>query len=132
MKRLSKAQQTTHETISAKLSGAREDLKGAVATFNDKVAALFAEIVQPEVDAFNAAQTEANEFLQEVHEEMESFYEERSDKWKEGDAGSAYEDWKSSWEMEIEELELEEPPTYDEPEVNGVDEFEGLALECES
>jgi hypothetical protein len=132
MKKLSKAQQTTHETISAKLSGSREDLKGAVSTFNDKVAALFAEIVQPEVDAFNAAATESNEFLQEVHEEMDSFYEDRSDKWKEGDAGSAYEDWKSSWEMEIGEVELEEPAAYDEPEMDGVDEFEELALEADS
>ena len=132
MKKLSKEQCKQHAAISAALSSAQEDIKSAVEIYNEKVKALFAEILQPEVDAFNKAKDDATTFLQEIHGEQESFYDERSEKWQEGDAGSSYQDWMGTWELEIEELELEEPTPFEEPTLDGVDEFEGLSLEVDS
>ena len=45
------------------------------------------------MQAFNDALAAAREFTEEIHSEMETFYNEKSDKWQEGDAGSAYQSW---------------------------------------
>jgi hypothetical protein len=43
---------------------------------------------------------------------METYYDERSEKWQETDAGSSYQDWKSQFEAldidQLEQLELDD------------------------
>lgn len=132
MKKLSKSQQVKHGEIVSLLTTARDDLVNAVSNFNEKVEALYAEIVAPKVAEVNSAAEQANEFVQEIHGEQEEYASDRSEKWTDSDAGSAYSDWMTEWEVEIETIELEEPTPYEEPTLDGLDEFEQLAMEVSS
>lgn len=131
MKRLSKIQLKRHEELSGKLSSAKEDLDDAITSFNEKVELLHNDLLQSKVDAFNEAIRQANEFTEEIHSEQEDYESERSDNWRDGDAGSAYQDWMSQWEMELEELELEPPTPFDEVEIE-TDNFANLDTEVSS
>lgn len=130
MKKLTKKQQVRHEELSAKLTTAKEGLSAAILDFNEGVQKLHADMA-PKVEAVNVAISEANTFAQEIHDEQESYYDAKSDNWRDGDAGSAYSDWMGAWELELEEVELEEPVDFDEPEID-TDSFEQLETEVSS
>jgi uncharacterized protein YukE len=129
MKRLSKTQQARHEEISQKLATTRDELNEAIQAFNAEVTALHARLLQPKVAEVNVAVSLANAFVEEIHGEQESYFDERSDTWREGDAGSEYENWKNEWELSLDELELEDPAPFDEVDMTDADEFENLQQE---
>lgn len=132
MKRLDKKQQARHEELSQKLAEARDALNENIATFNAHVSRLHVELLVPKVAAVNVVIAEVNTFVEEVHGEQQDYYDERSDSWREGDAGSEYESWMSGWELEMDELELEEPTPFDEVDMTDADEFENLENEVSS
>lgn len=131
MKKLTKDQIAQHTKLSAELNDVREKLEAAVKRFNEKVAVEFSEL-ETIVEALNEKTSEANAFIEEIHDEQESFYDERSEKWQEGDAGSAYSDWMSTWEISIEPIELMDLPAQDVPQIEGLEDFESLETECSS
>lgn len=73
-----------------KLSKEQKQQKQALATKIENALANLEQAIQ-----------EANEFIEDVHTSMEEFYDERSQRWQESEAGSAYEDWISEWGTEI-------------------------------
>lgn len=131
MKRLSKEQVKEHEELVDAVNGAHQELDGAIKQYNERVAAAHSELA-PFVEAFNEAVTKANDFRESVHSDQQAYFDEKSEKWQEGDAGSAYSDWMSQWdEAAIEEVELDDAPEMDTPdlELNG---FDQLETECPS
>lgn len=82
-----------------------------------KKTALFEELEKAR-DQFNVMLEEANEFRQEMNDLMQEYFDEKSEKWQEGDAGSTYQDWMGEWESEL-EFDEEAPET-----------FQGLPDEC--
>ncbi len=55
----------------------------------------------------NAARAAAAVFVSEVHDTLEEEYDEKSDKWKEGDAGSAAAEMVSAWDdVDLDPLDL--------------------------
>src|ERR1700722_2892109 len=131
MKRLDKKQKARHEELSQKLTETHDELNEAILVFNAKVSALHAELLAPKVAAVNEVITAANLFAEEINAEQVDYYDERSDAWREGDAGSEYESWKDSWELELEELSLEEPTPLDEVDPD-VEAFTNLETEVSS
>lgn len=134
MKRLSKQQVAQHTALAEKLTEARDELNVAIGQFNEEVARLHAELLVPKVDAANAAIAEALSFAEEIHGDQESYHEERSDNWKEGEAGQAYEDWMSSWGDVVgglDELDLEQPTPFDEVAID-VEAFAEIETEVNS
>ena len=129
MKKLSKTQEKQHEELTAKLAETFDELSVAIAKFNEEISRLYGDL-QPAVDAYNEAVAAANEFAQEVHFEQEGYYDERSDNWRDGDAGSAYSDWMSEWEVELEPIELDDVPQLDDP--SREDDFGNLPTEVSS
>jgi hypothetical protein len=128
MKKLNKEQIAEHTRLSAELHDAHEELDGAVTKYNEKVAAAYAEL-EPFVANFNTKVTAANEFVEQIHEEQQSFFDEKSEKWQEGDAGSAYTDWMGMWDLEIDTIELDEISQLETPDVV-IEDFDGLETEC--
>ena len=57
---------------------------------------------------------EANAFVEETRDTMQSFFDEKSENWQEGDKGQQYQDWINSWESIIIE------------DIDGIEEFENL------
>lgn len=70
----------------AKLSEAKAEAEALIEATNAKLAEL--------ADAANAARDEALSALDDAATEAETYYDERSEKWQEGDAGQAYSEWK--------------------------------------
>lgn len=115
MKKLSKAQQEEKDRLLAELRRTHEEVVMAVVELNEKVKEMWAD-VDGKVDDHNAVVEQANEFMQTVVESMQSYQDERSEKWQESDAASAFADWQGAWEDQLEELELLEPDLVDEPD----------------
>jgi hypothetical protein len=131
MKRLDKKQQAYHEKLATQLKEAGDELNVAIGAFNAAVAQLHGELA-PKVDAVNVAIEAVNEFVMQVHGDQESYYDERSENWQNGDAGSAYQDRMSEWDLVLDALELEEPVPFDEIEIDEMDAFENLEQEVQS
>jgi uncharacterized protein YukE len=129
VKKLSKDQVTQHLKIGEGLRDAHEELDDAVKKYNEKVNVAFSEL-QTFVETLNAKITEANDFVENIHSEQEAFFDEKSDKWQEGDAGSAYQDWMTQWGDRVcEEVELSEPEELYVSEID-FESFDGLETEC--
>ena len=129
MKKLTKNQIAQHTKLSAELHLAHDELEGAITKYNEKVAAAFAEL-EPVVAALNAKIFDANTFTKEIHDEQQSFFDEKSEKWQEGDAGSTYTDWMNTWEVsDLEEVELDIPGELEMSEID-VETFDWLETEC--
>jgi len=130
MKRLSKEQVKEHGEIGAALHGAQQELEGAIQKYNQRVTEAYSELA-PFVTAFNEQVDKANDFIEAVHDDQQAYFDEKSDKWQEGDAGSAYADWMGTWEFNVEEAELEEPSDLELADVD-IESFDQLATECSS
>jgi hypothetical protein len=77
------------------------------------------EAVGQAIMDLNHAIDACNEFVEEVHSEQDDYSGERSDAWRDGDAGTAYADWMTEWEFSMETLD---DPTEDVD----LDSFESL------
>jgi len=56
------------------------------------------------IDEYNELISEANTFMNAIHEEQENHIGERSERWLDGDAGAIYQEWTEAWSQEFEEL----------------------------
>jgi uncharacterized protein YukE len=116
MKKLNKEQLKAKNDYSKKVIDNFTKLEKAIADFNAKVAEAFME-VSVAVDDYNGVVEEANGWLADLQSEMQSYADEKSDKWREGDAGQAYESWMSEYEgAELNAVEISEPEALDTPD----------------
>lgn len=66
------------------------------------------------IGEYNEITGEVADFRDEIAGEMDDYYNDRSERWQEGEAGSAYMDWKTEWEgLLTDDLEEVEEPSYD-------------------
>jgi uncharacterized protein YukE len=107
MKRLSKEQLQRRAVLAALLGARQEAVEVARELTNDRVSRL-----NETISAYNEALEEARDFVEEITADMTEFFDEKSDRWTEGDAGQAYSSWKDEWEG------------FDGDEVDAVDEVE--------
>lgn len=117
MNKLSKQQEREKEDHAQTIERKKEALEEALAAFNKKVD----EAKQPVEEALsdlNGAIDDASRWLEETNGEMDSYYNERSERWQEGDKGSAYSEWMNSYGSELEQVELELPEEVEMPEVS--------------
>lgn len=112
MKKLSRQNIAQRDAIIKKLADAAGALEEEQEALTEALDAFNAKI-----DAYNEALEEAREFTQDMASEIDSYMSERSERWLDGDAGQAYEEWKSEWEnVELEDLEHIETPDFPEPD----------------
>jgi hypothetical protein len=84
------------------------------------------------ISEYNAALDRTKGFIDGVAEEHRDAYDEKSDRWQEGDRGQAalafVEEWENVYLSEIEEVEIVAP---DEPEFGSVDTLDSLPEEAD-
>lgn len=121
MKKLSKSDIARRAEIATKLAealSAVEDehnvLQEAMNAYNAKVA------------DYNEALAEANGFVEDIANEIQSYMDDRSEKWHEGDTGEMYATWVDGWTSYAPEDmdEGEMPPL---PSPSDGDDLEALA-----
>ena len=71
-----------------------------------------------QVYAYNELLEQASNLRDEIVSDQETYYEERSDTWQQGDKGEAHQEWSDEWAgadleavEEIDEFEVEHPQT---------------------
>jgi NAD-specific glutamate dehydrogenase len=125
MKRLTKDHAQRHAVLVERLHATQRDLERAIETYNEEASRAFAhvEVVR---DRMQALLTEANEWLDEVRTDAQSYFDDRSEKWQESEAGEAYAEWISELETTLDEIEIAEPDALDVPDLDGIETFEGI------
>ena len=131
MSKLSKEQIARYEAFAKQLGDAKGELENAVLAFNDKIDEAWADVEAAQT-AMNEVVQEANAFCQEVADEAQGEFDDRSEKWQEGERGEAVATWIEEWAgLELEEADYFKPDALEEPEVD-VDSFECLRLQASS
>ncbi len=131
MRRLSKEQRKRKDDLVKAMAAQEDAYSTALCVYNERVAEAFAE-VERERGEYDGAQANIRDFMQELAADMEAYQDEKSDAWREGEAGERYEEWRQRWEDEIgEPEELEAPPSLDEPSETVSSVFDDLPDEPE-
>jgi hypothetical protein len=80
---------------------------------NEKISQLV-EVINTAQETYNDSLNAVKNFVNDMVGDMESYYDEKSDKWKESDKGNEYSEWKSLWadlldsENELDEVCIDE------------------------
>lgn len=122
MKKLSKDQQARYRAIMERLDAAKQEVETQVTAYNEQKSKLFG-LVEAAINHYNEVVADFESLREEVHSDMESFFEERSEKWQEGDAGQSYSEWKDQWAEEQAEHELQETDDV-EVDLNGSEQID--------
>jgi hypothetical protein len=92
---------------------AEDEVNEALARYNEQL------------NAYNETVVEVNEFKDGIVNALQEYFDEKSEKWQEGDAGQELEALKSEWEgIEIEEIDHLEIEFPNDP--GAADELDGL------
>lgn len=120
MKRITKQDAERKVGLVEKITVADDKLADAIRVFNDKQAVAFSEVQQVVVQ-YNDLIREAGGFCEDIAGEIESYINERSDAWREGEKGEAYNEWLGTWQDDLEEVEIDEPSAIDQPDTDAAD-----------
>jgi hypothetical protein len=107
--KLSKQELELRDQHVEKLEKMWSEIDQAVDAYNEGASRLRAPVVEA-IEKYNEAAGEAKEFAESVATRLEGEFDERSEKWRDGDKGQAAAELRDAWqEMEMEGLELEWP-----------------------
>jgi hypothetical protein len=127
--KLSKAELEQRSKLIERLNEAHGKLEAAINGYNEQVAEL-REPVEQAVSTYNEELAEAAAFAAQIAESRQGEYDDKSDKWQEGDKASAAADWISEWEnFEADEIEIEWPDELELPDTGHSENLEGIAEE---
>ena len=79
-----------------------------------------ADTVREALDDYNRTLDDVENFRQEIHDRLQGEYDDKSEKWQEGEKAQAASDMISQWDKAIEQL--------DDLELDHADTLEGLPL----
>jgi chromosome segregation ATPase len=125
MNRLSKAQAERKRQLTKKI----EELAGElvqIAERANEVLDVEKAKVETALNKLNEVIAEANELRQEVHDDVQSFIDEKSEKWLFSERGQDCVHFAEEWEDELPEVSMVMPQEFEEPEVAAGD----LLAEC--
>jgi hypothetical protein len=127
VKALSKEQEKEKAELVDAIRAAHTKLEDALGVFNARLVEEQGD-VQEKLDALNAKLQEASEWAEGVVSEMQDYYDERSEKWQEGDDGQNYDAWKDGYEdLDFEDLKIDFPEEIGIPDCPSVaDDLEAL------
>ena len=110
MRKLDKSQQQQRNMLTARAKSAYSDLEKAISDANAAIA-----LANEKLETYNEVAEDAKTFRDEIKDEMDSYYDDRTEKWQDSDAGDFYRNWKDAWEAQdfdkldaFEELETPE------------------------
>lgn len=114
---------SVHKGTRLEFSVAFDALRAAALELNAEREAIAAELeglaerVNAKVGAYNEAVRDFNEKVDEVVEVIDEYVADRSDRWREGEKGQAYDAWRQA----VEEARLDEVDEVDDLELEGED-----------
>ena len=107
--KLTKDEEAKLEELKSDLNLAYIQLEGTVSTYNEAEKAL-RDPVQGALNFYNERLSNLLTFVENVAEEKRAEFDDKSDSWKEGDNGSAVDEWISTWEnVDLDDVSIEFP-----------------------
>lgn len=111
VKRLSKKQDDKWTDLLGEVEAQSEKLEVAHNTICEAV-----EAYNEELTEYNAKVQELRDYRDELLADMQCYYEEKSERWQEGEKGAAYQTWMDEWENldipdDFERVEQPDDPT---------------------
>jgi hypothetical protein len=111
------------------LRAAQEGLEAAARDFNQAVDAA-AGPLEAATNKYNEALAEAREFAEGVASDIESHYDDKSERWQEGERGQAVQEMLGEWQgFDAEDLDVHRPEEYELPDGLAADALESLPEE---
>ena len=106
--KLTKTERKEIDGLLQALLDAHALLDNAVLVYNEALTAAHTEL-QPHVEAYNGAASDLVGYVNGLAEEHDEEWNNRSEKWQEGEAGSAAQSWIESLRIEIDECDIDAP-----------------------
>jgi chromosome segregation ATPase len=125
MRKLTKEHITRKQELAKQLEEVGADLIKEIRSFNALLEER-SESIDSLTQRYNEVIGGANALIEEIHEEQESYADERSDTWRDGDAGQAHGDWAGEWSISLDEIDVELPDVVDEPELSAAETLRDL------
>lgn len=117
MTKMSKDQIKERDGIAELLREKREALDAAIEAYNASAESLWGDIEEA-LGAYNETISDANSWREEVASDIQSYIDDKSEKWQEGERGQAFAEWHDIFANdEVPTADLEQP--------------EMLVLDCE-
>jgi hypothetical protein len=100
----------TRDTMVLALKEKREEMDAALEAYNAAISPLSADL-RTAIDEYNSILFDVRAFVEEFATEMQSEFEERSERWQEGERGEVVSGWISELESQtdFEDIDFEEP-----------------------
>lgn len=115
--KLTAAERKMRAALVDKLTEGAEALREEIETFNAAQREAFAPVAEAAA-AYNAILAEVEIFRESIAEPHRETWDDRSEKWQDGDAGGAAHDFVEAWEnLSIETVDLDQPEDLDEPDL---------------
>lgn len=127
--KLNKKQIAERDEHAQKLTELKDKLEAAIETYNTEVSKLFAPI-EIAAGAYNEAVAEIAEWRDEIVGNWQSEFDDKSERWQEGDNGQAAQELINEWEnLSLKELKIEEPEEFSVEFGADGETLEGLSTE---
>jgi hypothetical protein len=111
--KLSKQQLAQRDALAADLRQQATVLNTAIAAFNRGVAPL-AQAVTTATDDYNQMLDTARTLANDIAETARRKFDEKSERWQDGDRGIQIRTWIEQWEMSLDDVELDLPEPLEE------------------
>ena len=108
MQKLTKAHLTSRDQLIEDLNDTYEALEDAVSAYNTTLAEAWNEVLSAE-EAYNDATQAAQEWLNDRAAEIQASIDARSEQWQDSDRGKAYGEWKETFDLSLDDSDLDEP-----------------------
>lgn len=126
MKALDKEQEKKKGELVDAIRSAHAELETAIKAFNETVETAKDE-VQGKLNTLNEKITEAGEWTESIASDMDSYYEEKSERWQEGEKGQEYSAWKEEYEnFSADSVDVDFPDDIEVPDCTVGDDLENL------
>jgi hypothetical protein len=117
VKKLPRSIESRREELATRAAEAADALKGAIVAYNEGATDLFAPVAAALAE-YNGAVQDAESLRGEAAQAVREYVDGRSDAWREGDRGQAYEAWVDELEgLDLAEVEVDMPEPVEEPDL---------------
>lgn len=114
----------------ANLNNAFGVLSTAIDTYNAQVEDLQGAVTEA-LEAYNNALNDARSWCEDIASAAESAYDEKSEKWQEGEKGQEASEFKDAWQgVYLDDVEVTFPDALETPDVSHANDIEELPEEA--
>lgn len=134
--KLSKSEENRLDKFIEQLGALKQRIDDGKSELEQKIQELVDEFNEELIKPYNDVLQEAYDFVEDIGSDRRSEYDDKSERWQEGDRGQAASEWVDSWENAVYDLEQVDElraPSIDDHEVGDhVETLENLSREMEA